>query len=152
LHALRLWTSSRSNFNKSWQCPKNISIIKGATRKQKGQVNIGGILVGLPAHLAHLHRHRQRADEAAAVTNLCQQQAIKQLGFTTHRPQKTTLIRIIWEAAKWVALSYNVLKSKSRPKWGGRDPIPIRYDTIRLLKCLCQAYFHSLAAKPQNSL
>jgi len=43
-------------------------------------------------------------------------------------------------------------KSKSRPKWGGRDPIPIRYDTIRLLKCLCQAYFHSLAAKPQNSL
>jgi len=41
---------------------------------------------------------------------------------------------------------------KSRPKWGGRDPIPIRYDPIRLLKCLCQAFFHSLAAKPQNSL
>jgi len=36
--------------------------------------------VGLPAHLAHLHRHRQGADEAAAATNLCQQQAIKQLG------------------------------------------------------------------------
>jgi len=67
--------------------------------------------VGLPAHLAHLHRHRQGADEAAAATNLCQQQAIKQLGFTTHRPQKTTLIRIIWEAAKWVALSYNVLQA-----------------------------------------
>lgn len=89
MYGLRLWTtSSRSNFNKSWQCPKNISIIKGATTKQKGQVNIGATGRRLPAHLAHLHKQPVGAATAvgtvagaAAGANLCRQQAIKQLGY-----------------------------------------------------------------------
>ncbi|XP_043645026.1 uncharacterized protein LOC122614528 [Drosophila teissieri] len=111
-------TNRRSHFNKSWQCPKNISIIKGATTKQKGQLNIGatGRRRGrlLPAHLAHLHK--QTAQGAA---DLCQQQAIRQLGYLSHPPppQNDLNTHNLGAASgrqvggKWAAVSYNVLQA-----------------------------------------
>nr|AAT27259.1 RH55012p [Drosophila melanogaster] len=97
-------TNSRSHFNKSWQCPKNISIIKGATTKQKGQLNIGatGGGLGLPAHLAHLHKQTGQG-----AVDLCQQQAIKQPPTTPQNDLNTHNLG----AQKWEALSYNVLQA-----------------------------------------
>lgn len=79
---LRLWTSCRSHFNKSWQCPKNISIIKGATTKQKGQVNIEGTGIASSAFGTFTQTVAAAAAtaeaEAESASNLCRQQAIKQ--------------------------------------------------------------------------
>lgn len=111
---LRLWTSCRSHFNKSWQCPKNISIIKGATTKQKGQVNIGGAGIASSAFGTFTQKDRQQQQEQP------QQQQKKRppqiyvgnklsssRNTSAHPPPtKTTLIRIIWEVERGGLSSY----------------------------------------------
>jgi len=82
-------TNSRSHFNKSWQCPKNISIIKGATTKQKGQLNIGAT-GGAGASSAFGTFTQTDGPRSSRFMSATSYQANPPL------PHKTTLIRIIW--------------------------------------------------------